>query len=147
MSRLQYNWHWRKRSGIPVARGLFDPLLTCNWILRDTTPWSEISWNEVVHCSSYVHTAIWLSPLKCYNYPADNPRRVGWRHCLEVWAKIFQILPVEKHKNLTSTVHVRVQAPVVQTLEIIIHRINHFPKYKCQGHQLRHPVDRDLSSW
>ena len=37
------------------------------------------------------------------------------------------------------------QAPVVQTLDSAIHRINHYPTDKCQGNQLRDPVDSDLS--
>ena len=36
-------------------------------------------------------------------------------------------------------------APVVQKLDSAIHRINHYPVDKCQGNQLRYPVDRDLS--
>ena len=35
--------------------------------------------------------------------------------------------------------------PVVQKLDSAIHRINHYPVDKCQGNQLRYPVDRDLS--
>ena len=36
-------------------------------------------------------------------------------------------------------------APVVQKLDSAIHWINHYPVDKCQGNQLRYPVDRDLS--
>ena len=36
-------------------------------------------------------------------------------------------------------------APVVQKLDSAIHRMNHYPVDKCQGNQLRYPVDRDLS--
>ena len=36
-------------------------------------------------------------------------------------------------------------APVVQTLDSAIHRINRYPTDKCQGNQLRYPVDSNLS--
>ena len=37
------------------------------------------------------------------------------------------------------------QAPVVQTLDSAIHRINHYPGDKGQENQLYYPLDRDLS--
>ena len=37
------------------------------------------------------------------------------------------------------------QAPVIQTLDSTIYRINHYPADKCLGNQLRYPLDRDLS--
>ena len=37
------------------------------------------------------------------------------------------------------------QAPVVQTLDSAIHRINHYPVDKYQENQLRYAVDSDLS--
>ena len=37
------------------------------------------------------------------------------------------------------------QAPVVQTLDSAIDRINHCPADKYLGNQLHYPVDRDLS--
>ena len=36
------------------------------------------------------------------------------------------------------------QAPVVQTLDTAIHRINHYPAEKYKGNQLSYPVDSDL---
>ena len=36
-------------------------------------------------------------------------------------------------------------APVVQTLDSAIHRINHYPADKYLGNQLRYPLDKDLS--
>ena len=39
-----------------------------------------------------------------------------------------------------------VLAPVVQTLDSAIHRINHYPGDKYDGNQLRYPLDSDLSS-
>ena len=36
-------------------------------------------------------------------------------------------------------------APVVQKLDNAIHQLNHYPPDKCQGNQLRFPVDSDLS--
>ena len=36
------------------------------------------------------------------------------------------------------------QAPVVQTLDSAIHRINHYPADKYYGNQLRYPLDSDL---
>ena len=35
--------------------------------------------------------------------------------------------------------------PVVQTLDSVIHRINHFLADKYYGNQLRYPLDSDLS--
>ena len=40
---------------------------------------------------------------------------------------------------------VRRLAPVVQTLDSAIHRINHYPADKYYGNQLRYPLDSDLS--
>ena len=37
------------------------------------------------------------------------------------------------------------QAPIVQTLDSAIHRINHYPVDKYYGNQLRYPLDSDLS--
>ena len=37
-------------------------------------------------------------------------------------------------------------APVVQTLDSAIHRIKNYPVDKYQENQMRHPVERDLSS-
>ena len=36
-------------------------------------------------------------------------------------------------------------APVLQTLDSAIHRINHYPADKYLKNQLRYPLDRDLS--
>ena len=36
-------------------------------------------------------------------------------------------------------------APVVQTLDSTVHRINHYPADKYYGNQLRYPLDSDLS--
>ena len=36
-------------------------------------------------------------------------------------------------------------APVVQTLDSAIHRVNHYPADKYYGNQLRYPLDGDLS--
>ena len=36
-------------------------------------------------------------------------------------------------------------APVVQTLDCAIHRINLYPTDKYLGNQLRYPLERDLS--
>ena len=36
-------------------------------------------------------------------------------------------------------------APVVQSLDSAIHRINHYPADKHYGNQLRYPLDSDLS--
>ena len=36
-------------------------------------------------------------------------------------------------------------APVIQTLDSAIHRINHYPAAKYYGNQLRYPLDSDLS--
>ena len=42
------------------------------------------------------------------------------------------------------------QAPVVQTLDSAIHRINHYPADKYYGNQLRYPLDsaiQRLNNW
>ena len=38
-----------------------------------------------------------------------------------------------------------VQAPVVQRLDNVIHRINHYPVDQCHQNKPRYPLDRDLS--
>ena len=42
-------------------------------------------------------------------------------------------------------IHTICLAPVVQTLDSAIHRINHYPADKYYGNQLRYPLDSDLS--
>ena len=37
-------------------------------------------------------------------------------------------------------------APVVQTMDSAVHRINHYPANKHQQNQLSYPVNSDLSS-
>ena len=41
--------------------------------------------------------------------------------------------------------HLVCLAPVVQTLDSAIQRINHYPADKYYGNQLRYPLDSDLS--
>ena len=61
--------------------------------------------------------------------------------------------PVHSERFVAATcrlVHVPIcgwnpLAPVVQTLDSAIHRINHYPADKCYGNQLRYPLDSDLS--
>ena len=48
--------------------------------------------------------------------------------------------------QVSSELHNRVLAPVVQKLNSAIHRINHYPVDKYTGNQLRYLVDSDLSS-
>ena len=58
------------------------------------------------------------------------------------------VLFEDARKNLKSNlvlVVVLVLAPVVQTLDSAIHRINHYPADKYLESQLRYRVDRDLS--
>ena len=54
---------------------------------------------------------------------------------------LFKIgfLNFQKNKNVTLL------APVVQTLDSSIYRINHYPADKYYGNQLRYPADSDLS--
>ena len=47
------------------------------------------------------------------------------------------------HKIITN--HWVYQAPVVETLDSTIHRINHYPADKYYANQLRYPLDSDLS--
>ena len=47
--------------------------------------------------------------------------------------------------NFCSDVLFKLQAPVVQTLDSAIHRINNYPADKYYGNQLRYPLDSDLS--
>ena len=58
------------------------------------------------------------------------------------------------HKSLRFTImvwqashieHSILLAPVVQTLDSAIHRINHYPADKYYANQLRYPLDSDLS--
>ena len=54
----------------------------------------------------------------------------------------------KKEKNyyykMYKNIHTH-QAPVVQTLDNAIHRINHYPADKYYRNQLRYLLDRDLS--
>ena len=50
---------------------------------------------------------------------------------------------VRKRKAIYS--YLVALAPVVQTLDRAIHRINHYPADKYYGNQLRYPLDSDLS--
>ena len=50
---------------------------------------------------------------------------------------------VNCHKIMTN--HWVYQAPVAQTLDSTIHRINHYPADKYYANQLRYPLDSDLS--
>ena len=47
-----------------------------------------------------------------------------------------------KGNNITLF-YIIYQAPVVQTLDSAIHRINHYPADKYKGNQLHYPLDRD----
>ena len=50
------------------------------------------------------------------------------------------------YKNPETTFpRISVQAPVVQTLDSAIPRINHYPADNYQGNQLRYPLDKFLS--
>ena len=49
-------------------------------------------------------------------------------------------------KGLQKSIKVRNQAPVVQTMDSAVHRINHYPADKHKQNQLSYPVDSDLSS-
>ena len=49
-----------------------------------------------------------------------------------------------RHFPLTVTVYT--QAPVVQTMDSAVHRLNHYPADKHYQNQLIYPVDGDLSS-
>ena len=48
--------------------------------------------------------------------------------------------------NLYKCTNDKEQAPVVQTLDSAIHRINHYPAGKYYGNQLRYLLDSDLSA-
>ena len=52
--------------------------------------------------------------------------------------------PVPSQRKAPATQAI-VLAPVVQTLDSVIHRINHYPADKYQGNQLCYPLDRLLS--
>ena len=45
-----------------------------------------------------------------------------------------------------TTISTKLLAPVVQTLDSAIRRINHFPADKYYGNQLRYLLDSDLSA-
>ena len=60
---------------------------------------------------------------------------------LQIFNKVSYVHQLEK-KLMKSNNKVADQAPVVQKLDNAIHRINHrYPTDKCQGNQLRCPVD------
>ena len=78
----------------------------------------------------------WSVTITPRTIPAEWADVIAWKS----GQKLSKSFLYKNIKNLTSTVHVRVQAPVAQTLESTIHWINHFPN-------LRHQLARDLSSW
>ena len=57
----------------------------------------------------------------------------------------FFILQLHWNKAENPAFLAEHQAPVVQTLDNAIHRINHYPADKYYRNQLRYPLDRDLS--
>ena len=48
-------------------------------------------------------------------------------------------------QDISASLFWKQQAPVVQTLDSAIHRINHYPADKYYGNQLRYSLDSDLS--
>ena len=72
-------------------------------------------------------------------------RKCFWTQEKETWVKFNPGLSANRPSNnwaLDSAIH---QAPVVQTSDSTIHRINHYPADKYYGNQLRYPLDSDLS--
>ena len=59
------------------------------------------------------------------------------------WVVMMQLW--RKGRNSLKSTRLVVLAPVVQTLDSAIHRINHYPADKYYRNQLRYPLDRDLS--
>ena len=62
----------------------------------------------------------------------------GFAQSVEVCKPVFPSELENRDKD-------KVLAPVVQTLDSAIHRINHYPLDKYLGNQLRYPLDRFLS--
>ena len=80
----------------------------------------------------------------CFGFECDILERNVERN----WYKWFRNkLTLQKHGPLFQVSHLWdiSQAPVVQTLDSAIHRINHYPADKYYGNQLRYPLDSDLS--
>ena len=78
--------------------------------------------------------------------------------CVETRSMFKAILTSESHNKIlwcnhsnkiswTILLHhaINFQVAVVQKVDNVIHRINHYPADKYYGNQLRYPLDRDLS--
>ena len=61
-----------------------------------------------------------------------------------IFTQVYDQMHIQKMrhiKNISYTYYQWLhQAPVVQTLDSAIHRINHYPADKCYGNQLRYPL-------
>ena len=55
------------------------------------------------------------------------------------------VLPGQHGRRLTKVNGFALQAPVVQTMDSAVHRINYYPADKHLQNQLSYPVDSDLS--
>ena len=84
------------------------------------------------------------------------PRKLAPQHLIEInEKKELDQLPLQVRSSafsyngvLQSALDIyrpKALAPVVQTLDSAIHRINHYPADKYYGNQLRYPLDSDLS--
>ena len=71
----------------------------------------------------------------------------GKRDCRRHSTTSFRenIVVAEKRYQMLEVLSFCDQAPVVQTLDSAIHRINHYPADKYYASQLRYPLDSDLS--
>ena len=58
---------------------------------------------------------------------------------------VFIVTTVHPSPASPGICHNRFLAPVVQTLDSGIHRINHYPADKYYENELRYPLDSDLS--
>ena len=115
----------------------------------------------------------WILVTSCYNVWPNSAWRVGTGTCGLRWTSIPAVQ--ERVAKLQGMLHATEtwinsgrlglwhwpfctfifllksrlavnQAPVVQTLDSAIHRINHYPADKYYGNQLRYPLDSDLSA-
>ena len=88
------------------------------------------------------------------SYSFGGSKEVGEFNFILTLCCIFSIIyesrnQKPKTKNLASCTNMFTffiyQAPIVQTLDSALHRINHYPTEKYCGNQLRYPLASDLS--
>ena len=104
----------------------------------------ESATNPIGHSHRYEPTVLlqtWLSPQASGDWHSSKSKTVT--------QKILQYCLSVPQGALINTAHALILnnplVPVVEKIDTVIHRKNHYPSDKCQGNQLRYPVDSDLS--